>query len=209
MLSLADPDLSGIKVSAFWKPDVLAGSLDVRLSPLTPIEQASPEAHDIITLASLQTRRVLLETIDGARHILLNGHRFWIQLHCSKPSVIGECAHVGIRLNQTKYMKRSMDAAAQLLSLYRSEGGRIGLIGRRRNTQRLSNILTAYDIWHGFERPKGTLEDVARMLVGPARMAQDWGNNDRALKAQARRAIASGESFVASDYRKLLAQKTL
>jgi len=209
LLSLADPRLSAKTVKAFWRPDVLAGSLEVRLSPLTEAEKNSPQDHDIISLAGLQTRRVLLETVDGGRHILLSGSRFWIQLYCPKPSVVGEYAHVGIRLNEATYMKRRMDTAAQLLSLYRAEGGRIGLIGRRRNTKRLSDILTAFDIWHGFERPKGTLKDVAEMLVGSTRIASDWGKDDRALKAQARRAIEAGEEFVAGNYGKLLAQKVL
>ncbi len=47
------------------------------------------------------------------------------------------------------------------------------------------------------------------MIVGKDRMATDWGANDRALKAQAKRAIAKGEAFVAGDYRQLLAQKVL
>ena len=209
LLTYADPYLTADEANVFWRPDLLAGALRVKLTPLGTSSDIDDGPSDTIALSALKTRRVLLETVDGARHILLNGRRFWIQLYSIKRAPVGDQAEVDIRFDGADHMQRRLDTAAQLLALHRSAGGKLSLIGRRRNTRPLSNALNAYDIWHGFDRPKGSLEDVAEMIVGKARMAADWGANDRALKAQAKRAIAKGEAFVAGDYRHLLAQKVL
>lgn len=209
LLSLTDPRFSAKNTEAFWRPDLLAGSLEVRLSPLTQAEQNSPQDYDIISLSGLQTRRLLLETVDGGRHILLNGSRFWIQLYCPNPSIFGECAHVGIRLNYATHMKRCIDTATQLLSLYRSEGGQIGLIGRRRNTDKLRNAIIAHDVWTGFERPKGGLRDIAISIFGRERVEKDWSGPSRYLKDQAVRSRNKGLAFVAKDYRSLLTRKSV
>lgn len=209
LLTFANPDQTALKANVFWRPDVLAGALRVKLTPIDSHAHDLDGPSDTIVLSALKTRRVLLETVDGARHILLNGRRFWIQLYSIKRAPVGDQALVDVRFDGADHMQRRLDTAAQLLALHRSAGGKLSLIGRRKNTRPLANALNAYDIIHGFERPQGTLEDVAEMIVGKARMATDWGQNDRALKAQARRAIAKGEAFVAKDYRQLLTQKTL
>lgn len=209
LLAYADPDKSAIDANVFWRPDLLAGALRVKLTPIGASSDSGDEPSDTIVLSALKTRRVLLETVDGARHILLSGHRFWIQLYSLKRAPVGDQAEIDIRFDGAQHMKRRLDTAAQLLALHRSAGGKLSLIGRRKNTRPLANALTAYDIWHGFERPKGTLEDIAEMIVGKARMASDWGRNDRALKAQAKRAVVKGEAFVKGDYRALLAHKVL
>lgn len=209
LLAFADPDLTALVANVFWRPDLLAGALRVKLTPIGTSQDSDDGPSDTIVLSALKTRRVLLETVDGARHILLNGHRFWIQLYSIKRAPVGDQAEVDVRFDGAHHMQRRLDTAAQLLALHRSAGGKLSLIGRRKNTRPLSNAINAYDIWHGFERPKGSLADVAEMIVGKARMATDWGANDRALKAQAKRAIAKGEAFVAGEYRNLLAQKVL
>lgn len=206
LLALADPDKPAIKADIFWRPDCLAGCLDVRLSPLRADECHDTGDDGAIFLHRLHTRRTILETVDGVRHIVLNGRRFWIQLVCSQPGVIGEAAHVGIRLNQTAAMERHLDSAAQLLSLYRAEGGKLGLIGRRKNTDPLAKALIAHDIWTGFERPKGTLRDIAIALVGDNRVEEDWTGSSRCLKDMARRARDKGLNFVESGYRDLLSR---
>jgi len=209
LMTMADPNKQAIDADVFWKPDVLAGSLEVRLSPLTQSEREHPDDHNIMSLARLQTRRILLETADGARHILLNGHRFWIQLHCSKPSVVGEMAHIGIRMNETTYMGRRIDTATQLLSLYRSRGGKLQLIGRRRNTKPLQEALVAHDIWTGFERRRGGLRDIAVAIYGQERVCKEWGGESRYMKDQAARSRNKGLAFVEGGYRDLLTKKGL
>lgn len=209
LLALADPNQSAFDAPIFWHPDRLAGALRVKLTPIARAETASDNAPDHILLSDLKTRRLLFETVDGRRHILLNGQRFWIQLYAIDPAPLGDDAAIDIRFDGVDQMKRRLDTAAQLLALHRAAGGKLSLIGRRKNTRALGNALKAYDIIHGFERPAGTLEEVAAMIVGRTRMEADWGRDDRAVKAQARRAIAKGERFVADGYQQLLSRKVL
>lgn len=209
LAAFADPDKDAVHGNVFWRPDWLAGSLDVRLSPITHAEECNENNLSIIMLHRMKSRRVLLETVDGARHILLNGSRFWIQLYCRKPSIIGEAAHVGIRLNKADTMGRNLDTAAQLLSLYRANGGKLPLIGRRKNAEPIERALLAHDIWTGFERPKGGLKDISIAMVGEARVEEDWNGPSRYLKDMAVRARNKGLAFVAQDYQELLSKKAL
>lgn len=209
LLFFANPKFSAAAADVFWLPELLTGALRVRLSLVCEDVSTDADDHDIIVLSAIRTRRILYEAVDGARHILLNGDRFWIQLHCENPAPLGDQARVGIRIDGARHAMRRLDTAAQLLSLHRSAGGKLSLIGRRRNSKPLANALSAYDIWHGFERPRGGLKEVAEMINGPARIATDWGVDDRALKQQAHRAIAKGEAIIANGYRNLLAKKTL
>lgn len=209
LLTFADPDKHAIDANIFWKPDLLAGAVRVRLTHVpTDANRVEPDS-DTIVLSALKTRRILLDTCDGARHIVLNGRRFWIQLFCDQDVPVGEFAEVKIRLDGAKHMGRRLDTAAQLLSLHRSIGGKLSLIGRRQNSNALVNALIAHDIWTGFERPKGDLKEIADATFGKVRVKADWGQNDRAMKAQIRRSLARAERYIAGDYRAFLAKKTL
>ena len=103
------------------------------------------EGEDIILLSAIKIRRVSYEAVNGMRHILLSGQRFWIQLHCQSDAIPGETGRVGIRIDGTAGMKRRLDTAAQLLSLYKSSDRKPPLIGRTKNSTRLANALLAFD----------------------------------------------------------------
>lgn len=208
LLCFADPDVTAVEANIFWRPDLLAGSLRVQLEPKEFDATSKSEPHDEIVLSALKTRRTLLETCDGIRHILLSGDRFWVQLFCEKPRMVGEDSIVKIRIDGAQHAMRRLDTAAQLLSLHRSIGGSLSLIGRRKKPTSIIRALGAYDIYHGFERPKGELEDVAAFITGNERVAQDW-TKDRNLRVQTRRWIERGEEFVRNGYRDLLALKTI
>jgi hypothetical protein len=209
LLTFADPDQKAIDANVFWMPDLLAGAVRVRLTHVpTGANRVEPDS-DTIVLSALKTRRILLDTCDGMRHIVLNGRRFWIQLFCDQDVPVGEFAEVKIRLDGAKHMGRRLDTAAQLLSLHRSIGGKLSLIGRRQNSNALVNALIAHDIWNGFERAKGDLKEIAYTTFGAHRVKADWGQNDRAMKAQIRRSLARAERYITGDYRAFLAKKTL
>lgn len=208
LLAFSDPDKRAPEANVFWKPSLLAGAIKVTLNNVTDAV-ANNSPHETIVLSSLKTCRILLDTYDGVRHILLSGDRFWIQLYSERQTPIGDQNEIELRLDGTRHLGRRLDTAAQLLSLHRSAGGKLSLIGRRKTPTNLLNAIAAFDIWHGFERPKGDLKEIAQVIAGKARVASDWGANDRALKAQARRAITRGERLVGSEYRDLLPKKTL
>lgn len=209
LLTFADPDKPAIDANVFWQPELLAGAVRVCLTAVDSARTVPSEDGDTIILSALKTRRIILNSADGIRHIVLNGHRFWIQLFCDSDLPPGENAEIGIRIDNAKYMRRRLDTAAQLLSLYRSNDGKLSLIGRRQNSNSLVNALTAFDIWNGFERPKGNLKDIAEAIVGKARVEADWGINDRALKAQIKRSLARADRLIGGDYRSFLNKKNL
>lgn len=209
LLSFVDPNIIAVDADVFWRPNLLAGALRVKLT--RPNEQTlnEGEPHDTMILSALQTRRVMLQTLDGARHILLNGERFWIHLYSIKRAPPDDYAVIDVRFDGAKHMRRRLDTAAQLLSLHRSAGGKLSLIGRRRNTGRLIDAMTAYDIWNGFEQPKGGLRDIAIALSGEARVKEDWTGSSRYLKDVARRARDRGARLVDGGYKALLSRKNL
>lgn len=209
LLSFANPDMTAIDADVFWSPDLLAGALRVKLTRPDKNVLAQSEPHDTMILSALQTRRVMLHTIDGARHILLNGRRFWIHLYSLKRAPLDDYAVIDVRFDGAKHMGRRIDTATQLLSLHRSAGGKLSLIGRRKNAAPLINALTAYDVWNGFEREEGSLRDIAVALFGHDRVDNDWTGQSRYLKDYARRARNKGKDLVHGGYKSLLNRKNI
>jgi len=206
LLSFADPEHGCDKADIFWRPDMLAGALPVHLYPLDTDNDADDAlSHDEIILSSLQSRRVILETVSGVRHILLSGRRFWVQLVCDAPAMAGERCAVGIRIDGVRHYKRRLDTASQLLSLYQSTGGKLSLIGRSRDSTRLAQGLMAVDIIEAGGRHR----DVAEAIYGKEKVAERWGAASRYYEDWSRRLIARAFFLVNEGYRDLLAKKTL
>lgn len=202
LLCFADPDKSAVDADVFWRPDLLAGALQVSLSPVS--DEGFADEGEIV-LSRLQTRRTLLMVGDDLLHIRLAGRRFWIQLFAKTPRPLNEHTRVGIRIDGARYARRRLDTATQLLSLHRAQGGKLSLIGRRRNTEPLANALTAFDIYAS----GGGLRDIAITLYGEDRVSEAWTGPRNYLKDRARRARNKGRAFVDGGYRDLLAQRAL
>lgn len=209
LLTLADPSKQAIDANVVWQPELLAGAVRIALSEVDGRKLRSSQQDDTIILSALKTRRIILDTANGVRHIILNGNRFWIQLFCDSDLPTSEDVEISIRLDNARYMRRRLDTAAQLLSLYRSNDGKLSLIGRRQNSNALVNALMAFDIRNGFECAKGDLKDIAEAIVGKARVNADWGVNDRALKAQIKRSLARADRLIGGGYKSFLAKKNL
>ena len=208
LLSFSDPDNGYDKAELFWRPDLLAGSLQVALRSPQKAGLYSKSSTDPIILSKLKARRTILQTVDGMRHILISGTNYWLQLYSFSTLPVGEEVVVQIRIDNAKYGMRRLDAAAQLLSLHRSSDENPSLIGRQNTPQSVVRALRAFDIYNGFECPKGDLKTVARSLVGRERVEKDWGH-DRNLRVQSRRWVERGDEFVKSRYREFLTRKSL
>lgn len=206
LLMFADPEQSAIDADVFWHTDLLAGALRVKL---TQVDELPDDPHDTIILSALKTRRVIMQTANGARHILLNGDRFWIHIYSIKKAPPHEFAEIDVRVDGAKHMQRRLDTAAQLLALHKSTGEKLSLIGRRKNAGRLVNALVAYDVWKGFEQPQGGLREIAVALFGEARVREDWTGSSRYLKDFSRRARDKGIGLVEGGYKTLLSRKSL
>jgi hypothetical protein len=209
LVTFSNPNKSAPTKPVLWHPAVLAGALRVQLQQERANFNAPEKAKEKIVLSELKSDRFIVDHVDGMRHVRLGGEHFWIQLFSEQEGEINEDLEVKVRIDSPRFMGRQLDSAAQLLSLYRAASDVPALIGRNKRSKRLYQALMAYDIWMGFERPKGDLKEISAMLVGPARIKQDWGSNDRSLKAQATRYVERGEAFVSGRYKRLLCQKVI
>ena len=162
-------------------------------------------AHEEIELCQLQTRRIMLDTVDGARHILLCGRRFWVQLVCEAPRSRAENCAIAVRIDSIRHYQRRLDTASQLLSLYHSAGGKISLIGRSRDSTRLAQGLIAIDIVNA----GGSHRDVAEAIYGADKVAERWGGPSCYYEDWARRLVARARFMVNEGYLGLLGKKTL
>ena len=206
LLCFADPERSCDEANVFWRPDLFAGALPIQTVRIDDAESRDPNGrHDEIELRRLQTRRVILDTVDGARHIVLCGRRFWVQLVCDSPASVGERCAIEVKINSTRHYQRKLDTASQLLSLYHSAGGKISLIGRSRDSTRLSQGLIAIDIVNA----GGSHRDVAEAIYGAEKVAERWGGESRYYEDWARRLVARARFMVNEGYLDLLAKKTL
>lgn len=205
LLTFADPDRTAFEANVFWLPEHLAGTLPIKLYPIGGQGLEAGSERDEIVLSAIQTRRVLLDTVDGVRHILLSGKRFWVQLHCKNPVPLNDHGCVGLSIRGAKHLKRRLDTADQLLSLYHSTGGKISLIGRMRNSKRLSHGLVAFDI----VKAGGTHRDVAEIVFGATTVSGRWGDKDQHFENWSRKLIARVNTLVAGGYLDLLNKKTL
>ena len=206
LLSFADPEKSCDEANVFWRPDRLAGALPVQLVRFADLARNSERRrHDEIELRRIPTRRVILETVDGARHIVLGGRRFWVQLLCENPASVGERCAIEVKINSTQHYQRKLDTASQLLSLYHSAGGKLSLIGRSRDSTRLAQGIIAIDIVNA----GGSHRDVADAIYGAEKVAERWGGPSRYYEDWARRLVARARFMVNEGYLSLLGKKTL
>ncbi|MEL7546098.1 MAG: DUF2285 domain-containing protein [Pseudomonadota bacterium] len=202
LLTFADPALSALEADVFWSPALLAGAL--------PIELYNPgdsdrEDQDEIVLSAIDSRRRLLDTVDGARHILLSGERFWVQLICKKPAAIADFGAVAVSIKGAKHMKRRLDTADQLLALYHSTGANLSLIGRSKNTERLTQGLLAFDILQA----GGSHRDIAEAVYGQQKVAARWGGPSQYYEDWTRRLVSRVHHLIEGGYRDMLARKSL
>lgn len=201
LLAFADPELPSSEAPVFWRPDLLTGTLHVRL------QIASKAQNEGFSLASLKCCPTVLDAADGLRHIRLGGHRFWIQLVTHDLIEMQDNTRVLVTLNGTAGVERRLKTVEHLLSLQRSEDGGKVEVKRAPNRDKLLEGLLAWDVQHSlFNREKGcvgSLRDIAIAIFGERRVAREWTSN-RSLKNHAVRARDRGRAFVTGGYRSLL-----
>ncbi|MGB6230156.1 MAG: hypothetical protein WBF53_08525 [Litorimonas sp.] len=205
LLAFADPDVGIDKAGVFWMPEVLAGALPVKLDALS----SHAQTDDKIVVSDLSVPRHILEMPNGQRHIRLGGAGIWLQLFCDAPRALADRAGVTVHIEQSARLARRVDTVLQLLSIHRADTSNDILTGRSKSRRTLERSLTAFDIWHGFERPKGGLRDIAVALTNPEIVSKDWNRGSGYLKSCAARARRRGEQFVTRGYYDLLLKKTI
>lgn len=205
LLSFEDPKIPASRANVFWRPDLLAGALKVQLYPIEDDAMRPDIDQDEIILSRIQTKRVVLETVDGIVHLLMGGDRFWIHLYCENARVVNDRARVGVQIEGMKHFQRRLDTAAQLLSLYQSSGKKLSLIGRNKSSKRLADGLIAYDIIQA----GGSHKDAAIAVYGRATVKQNWNQTGSYLEDTTRRLIHRANHLVKTGYRDFLTKKNL
>lgn len=205
LLRYSDPDKCSAEANVFWRPDLLAGALGIKLHPLEPKLSGVAVNQDEIVLDHIEANRVLFQSSDGALHILINGAYFWIQLYCKRPKALIENARIGVEIDGVKHFQRRLDTAKQLLSLYQSSGRDLSLIGRTKPSKRLTYGLVALDIIAA----GGTHKDVALCTLGANKVEQDWGTPGHYLEDWTRKLIARANALSQGGYRRFLTKKSL
>ena len=201
LLAFADPELPASETPVFWQPNLLIGTLCVRL------ETALDNLSDGFSLASLKRCPTILDTADGLRHIRFGGHRFWIQLATHDLIKMDDETRVIVTLSGRLGAQRQLKTVENLLSLHHLDDGEELEIKRAPSRDKLLEGLMAWDVQHGHicgsKRQQGSLRDIAIALFGAARIEQEWTSN-RSLKNHAVRARDRGKAFVMGGYRDLL-----
>ncbi len=204
LLFFADPDRSAMETEVFWKPSVFPATVRVKLGdPQLENEHGHTNfggVMDSVILSELSCRRILFDSINQSRHIVLNARRYWFQLYCDTPYPINEEAVIRFRIDGAKHSEQRMKTARQLFELHRSTGGKLSQIGPRKNAQKLQEALVALDV----NKADGSYRDIARYLVGAKRTDLEWDSGNCRLKDRARRALAMGKKYRDRDYLTLL-----
>lgn len=204
LLFFADPDFTALQTEVFWKPSVFPATVRVKLGDPeieTLMERANfCSVSDSVILSQLCCRRILFDSINHSRHIVLNARRYWFQLYCDSPHPLDDEAVIHFRIDGVKHSKQRMKTARQLLELHRSSGGKLSQIGTRKNAQKLQEALIALDV----NKADGSYRDIARHLVGDKQTDLEWDSGNCRLKDRARRALAMGKKYRNGDYLTLL-----
>ena len=203
LLAFADPELPASEAPVFWRPNLLLGTLEVRLAV------AKNDLSDSFSLGSLKCCPTVLDGADGLRHIRFGGHKFWIQLVTPDLIELKDETRVvvTVTLNGAFGTQRRLKTIEHLLSLHQMAEGEQLDIKRAPSRDKLLEGLIAWDVQHGQENRTdkgcGSLRDIAIAIFGEARITQEWTSN-RSLKNHAVRARNRGKAFVMGGYRDLL-----
>lgn len=197
LIIFADPDLPASEAPVFWRPDLLCGTLSVRL------KSATGKRTEGFSFSSLNCFPTVLDTPDGHRHIRFGGHSFWIQLLSDEQVDLSDEIRIFIMLSGQSGATRRLKTAEQLLSLHKSEGQFLPSRKRPLSREKLLEGLLAWDVQNIDCEGAGSLRDIAISLFGEARVQAEWVDN-RSLKDRAIRARNRGQSFVAGGYISML-----
>jgi len=204
LLFPANPDLTAHEAGVFWKPSVFPATIPVSLrDPERERERGRLGRHslsDMIILSDLACRRLIFESINKSRHVVLAPRRYWIQLYCDSSHPLDDNALVSFRIDGAAHANKRMLNMQQLLRLHRSSGRNLKAIRWRRDTQKLKAALMALDV-HAMD---GSYRDIAIAIFGRSEVRLNWEGGQSSLKQTARRALERGRVYRDGKYRELL-----
>ena len=204
LLFPANPDLSAHEAGVFWKPSVFPATIPVSLrDPIRERERGRlgrRKLSDMVILSELACRRLIFESINKSRHVVLAPQRYWIQLYCDSAHPLDDNALVSFRIDGADHANKRILNMQQLIRLHRSSGRDLKAIRWRRDTGKLKAALMALDI----RAMGGSYRDIAIALFGRKEVRVDWDAGTSTMKQTARRALERGERYRDGQYLELL-----
>ncbi len=141
---------------------------------------------------------VLIEPIGIEQVLLRRGGRI-VQLRCLGESIIVEPAAIGAVVDEFPEIENKAQVIRRLAALYRGDDDRDDGSWSP-GAMRLRNALIALD-----GRIAGrSYREIAIVLYGEARVAEEWSDIGRILKNRTIRAAKRGRALMQGDYVKLL-----
>lgn len=204
LVCFADPDFNALETEVVWKPSAFNATVRVKLGDLKT-ECESPHRNfgrieESVILSELPCRRVLYESVNNSRHIVLCTQKYWFQLYCDTEHPSGDKVIIRFRIDGGRHSLERMKRIAELLSLAHSSSEEISQIGTQKTTQMLQDSIIALDT----KSIGGSYKDISCALVGEERTIEEWNSGNCVLKDKARRALAMGRRLRDHDYLSLL-----
>ena len=205
LLFFADPRKDAGRADVFWRPSLFPGTIPVSLRDrereLERDRYRKRALSDTVILSRLGCRRVLFESINQSRHVVLNARRVWLQLYCDSAHPVDDEAIIDFRFEGATHANRRMKHLRQLFELHRSMGRKMADIGYIRNANTFREAVIALDI----RAMGGSYQDIAKALYGKRTVVEsDWNNGCSRLKQKARRALERGRNYRNGKYLELL-----
>lgn len=190
-----DPAKASPFAPIFWRIETYPATLRVRVEENTVTEEDEP-----IRLDRLNCIRRILVTADGHQHVVLMDRRRAVQLLCEGRLVLRPNTNLVIQFESMRYINLKRGTLRVFLSLYRdSRPGRT----LRHDAPSALNLRDTLMVFDGKQHGLSDRE-IAIVLYGKTRVAEEWPSRSGPLRARVRRLIANGEKLVNGDYRRLL-----
>ena len=204
LVCFADPDYNALETEVVWKPSAFNATVRVKLGDLQA-ECESPHSNfgrveDSVILSELRCHRVLYESMNKSRHIVLNTPEYWFQLYCDTVHPSGDKVIIRFRIDGGNHSLERMKTIAELIDLAHSSNDELSQLGTQKTTQMLQDSIIALDI----KKDGGSYKAISCALVGEKRTIEEWDSGNCVLKDKARRALAMGRRYRDYKYLSLL-----
>jgi hypothetical protein len=195
LYAFADPSRPARKAPVFWLPSM---SRRIARAKCQMVSDARPPSH--IWLAGLRADRSAVIGVDGLPVLSMKGPGFTVGLIASGWHVLTRPAIVTVELEAFEGFSNRIECLEILRRLTQptmsASFGRLPIHA----SQRLHQALTALDgSLHGL-----SYREIAIMIFGQRRVAEDWNGASRSLKDRTRRVVAKGHQLMNGGYRDLL-----
>lgn len=162
--------------------------------------EARPGWSSAISLKDLDCRKAVLDPASGAQQLILRDRLRLVQLLCEGDSIAIDPMAIGVVIGDFPAIERSVRALKPFAELFRHGNRSRASVGWTPQSLGLRNALIALDgATHGASH-----REVAEVIFGPRRVAEDWSGGHGWMKSRVIRAVKKGQQLMEGGYRDLL-----